>query len=575
MAGRTIFAATLTVVATALVLLQALLWSHSANFGPIVADAGRCALRVVSPDPLGPSSGVRDGDVILIDQMDRQARSDLVFHSARAHVATIGWVATLQIERDGKRLSVPYTFTQHDPRLVFLAQLAFKLVILAIGLFVLWRGRDAAATWLGAWCAGIAVALPDAWWGGLPDLAHVGGDFAINTIWTCLPFGLYMVVETIVTGVSKPLKWVARVLMVVSLLPSLFGGLIDPIAQIVSGCSVFALNPTLVNGLFVGTQLLVLAYFIVGYAGTKGLDRLRLRWVFWAFVFSRVGVLINLVNRLAPHPLHLSGIEWLTIVFFPLGCSYAILRHRLIDVNFVLNRTLVYTILTTVVVGTFVLVENVVGSLAVGRGVGLAVDIVVTLGLGFSFNALHRRVEEILERTLFRAKYEALNQLQQLAEEAPYMESADALLVRATQEIPLAMGAVGAAAYERVDGHYRLVRSDGISSLPERVDPDDPAFVRLRQRLSQVDLADVNSALGNDAIAFAFALRGQLSGAFLCGRKKNGETYAPDEIAAVRTTVHDVGAELSAIRARERSELLEGLVTGRIDLATARGTWEG
>jgi hypothetical protein len=114
-----------------------------------------------------------------------------------------------------------------------------------------------------------------------------------------------------------------------------------------------------------------------------------------------------------------------------------------------------------------------------------------------------------------------------------------------------------------------------MTGLPDRIDPDDPAFVRLRKRLSQVDLADIHSAMGNDAIAFAFAARGQLTGAFLCGRRKNGETYAPDEISAVQRVAHEVGAELSAIRARERAELLSGLMSGRIDLETARQTPDG
>ena len=76
----------------------------------------------------------------------------------------------------------------------------------------------------------------------------------------------------------------------------------------------------------------------------------------------------------------------------------------------------------------------------------------------------------------------------------------------------------------------------------------------LRKQLSQIDLSEVNSALGSDAIAFALAVRGQLTGAFVCGPRLNGETFAPDEIAMLRNTVHEIGAELNAIRSREQAE---------------------
>ena len=572
MGSRTILAAVLTAVAAGLILLQALQWGRSARFDPTVANDGRCALRIVALDPSDTASRLREGDLLRLPEMSAAARGNVVYHLARIHSAPLGSVVSLAVERNGQTRLVLYRFVRHDGPLAFAAQLGFKLVILAIGAFVLWRGRDRAALWLGAWCAGVAVALPDAWWGGLPEAARWAGAGMNSAVWTVLPFVLYMVVESIVTSVPKSLVWIARMAMAISVAPAIFADVIDATAQLRSGCAITGLNATLINAMYLGSQLVVVAYFVVGYAETHGLERLRLRWVFWSFVLSRFGVLLNLMNRLVLHPLQLSGLEWLTVIIFPVGCAYAILRHRLIDVNFVLNRTLIYTILTTIIVGVFVMLEHILEAVTVSRGVGFIMEAMVALAIGLSFDALHKHVEAMLDRTVFRAKYEAFTHLQQLAEEAAYMESPDALLARATTEIPGAIGAAGSAVYERRDGSYRLVCNSGMLGLPDRIEPDDPAFVRLRKRLSRVDLADVDSAMGNDAIAFAFAVRGQLTGALLCARRKNGETYAPDEMTAVQSVAHEVGAELSAIRARERDELLFGLISGRIDLSTARQT---
>ena len=69
---------------------------------------------------------------------------------------------------------------------------------------------------------------------------------------------------------------------------------------------------------------------------------------------------------------------------------------------------------------------------------------------------------------------------------------------------------------------------------------------------------------------FPFASRGQLTGALLCLRRANGEAFAPDEVALLAGVAHEVGAELHAIRARAKAELLEGLLSGSLELGEVR-----
>lgn len=570
MSPRSIGASVLTLAAVCLLVLEVISWPQSGRLGSTVAAAGRCSLRLVALDDADRAAGLQDGDDLLLPQMDVAARTTVVFHHTQTQTGHAGDTIRLVLGRGDQRLSIPYRLRQSDSRLRFLEQLGFKFFILAVGLLVLWRGRDRASLMLGIWCLGVAVALPDTWWGGLSVNGRIAGGALTAALWTYSPFMLYLVVESIATGVSRRAVLVARTLMVLTVVPALIASTFSASTQAQSGCAFADLDTWAVNAAFTSSQLVIIGFFVVSYLRTTGLARQRLRWVFWAFLISRFGVLLNLFNRLTVHPIHLSGVEWLTVMIFPLGCAYAILRHRIIDINFVLNRTLVYTILTTFVVGVFILLENALNAIAASRGVGLAVELAAAIGLGFSFNALHKRVEGALERTLFRRKHEAAVALARLADEAAYMESPDALLRRATTEIPRAVGAIGAAVYERHDSRYQRVAGSGLEALPDHVDVDDLAFVRLRKQLSQVDLADVSSALGPDAVLFALAVGGQLLGALVCGRRDNGESYAPDEIAMLRNVAHEVGAELHAIRARETAELLKAVTAGTIDVNTAR-----
>ncbi len=566
--GVAVAAATLT----ALVLLgiESASWSRSARFDSTTEPITRCSLQVTAVAPADRAAGLREGDVLWLPPISVPARTALVYHYTPTQSGRAGETIALSVQRGASRLTLPYSLRHSQSAASFAAQLAFKFVILAIGVFVLWRGRARAATVLGVWCLGVAVALPDAWWGALPPGGRIFGGILTAALWTYSPLMLYLVVESIATGVSRNTIAIARAAMLVTVLPALILNTINATQQAQTGCSFVYLTPWIVNGAFSAAQLVIIAFFAISYTRTTGIARQRIRWVFWAFMISRFGVLLNLFNRLIVHPIHLSGAEWLTVMIFPLGCAYAILRHRIIDVNFVLNRTLIFTILTSIAVGIFVLLEHLLNSVAVSREGSLAVELAVALALGLSFNAVHKRTEQFLDRTLFRSKYDAALKLQQLSEDAAYMENPETLLESATREIPRAMAARGAAIYERVDGKYSLAAASGLSALPEEVEVDDPAFVRLRKHLSQIDLSEVNSALGSDAIAFALSVRGQLTGAFVCGPRVNGETFAPDEIALLRNVVHEIGAELHAMRSREKAEILGALTSGLMDLPAAR-----
>lgn len=569
MSARVLSAAACTVIASALLLTEALSWPQSARFGPLASTTLQCAVRVDAPTSADLAAGLRPGDVILLPQISMAARVAGVFHYTPTQAGRAGDVVRTVVQRGNQRLIIPYTLRHANDLWTFAGQMAFKILLLAISMLVLWRGKDRASLVLGIWCLTVGIALPDAWWGPLPLGGQMFGAIVTALFWTGSPFVLYLVVEAVTTGVSPRTLLFTRSIMVLTIVPALIVNVIDATAQAVTGCELLPVTPWISNTAFVASQLVIIAFFALTYAKTRGLARQRVRWVFWAFLISRAGVLLNLINRIVVHPIHLSGFEWVTVLVFPIGCTYAILRHRIIDVNFVLNRTLVYTILTTLVVGIFILLENILHAAAASRNIGIAVDIIVALGLGFSFNAMHKRVEIAIERTVFRGKHESANTLRRLTEEAPFMESADALLQRAATDVRQASGATGVSIFERAEDGYRLTAASG-HAAPPLVDIDDLGFVRLRKNRTCVDLSDVRSAIGSDGFAFAFVVRGALTGALVCARRSNGESYAPDEVALLANVAHELGTELHAIRGRERSDLLDALLDGSLNVNQAR-----
>jgi GAF domain-containing protein len=102
------------------------------------------------------------------------------------------------------------------------------------------------------------------------------------------------------------------------------------------------------------------------------------------------------------------------------------------------------------------------------------------------------------------------------------------------------------------------------------VNIDDPAFVRLRTYLRDVDLSDVDSALAGSGIAFPLAVQGRLNGALVVGPRESEEAYDPDERSIVRALAVRVAATLEALRAREHAELVKAIADGTIGADEAR-----
>lgn len=232
------------------------------------------------------------------------------------------------------------------------------------------------------------------------------------------------------------------------------------------------------------------------------------------------------------------------------GFLYAVLRHRVVDVTVVLNRALVYAATTSLVLGLFALLESIIERTALGSGASLALEFAVPLGLGVALSTVHRRIDATVERFFFRRQYRAETGLRSFAQECAFVTEVEDLFGLTLDQITQHTGAPRVALYESTAQGYACVRQRGTPALPLEITANDPAFIKLRARNTELDINDTQSVLGTDSYAFPLMVRGSLLGALIVGQR-DGEHYAADERELLFHVAHEVGAALFALRAQE------------------------
>jgi hypothetical protein len=166
---------------------------------------------------------------------------------------------------------------------------------------------------------------------------------------------------------------------------------------------------------------------VLRFRRSHGVERLQLKWLATAaaavagiYLLSIAGgVLTGAMFGGREQPAWMDALDSLSFLAFlciPAAIGVAVLKHRLYDIDAVINRTLVYGSLTiglgSVYIGSVLLLQLLLNSFTSGSDLAVAGS---TLAVAALFGPARTRVQTAVDRRFYRSRYDAARTLDEFA----------------------------------------------------------------------------------------------------------------------------------------------------------------
>ncbi|MGH3333649.1 MAG: hypothetical protein ACRDPJ_20310 [Nocardioidaceae bacterium] len=229
----------------------------------------------------------------------------------------------------------------------------------------------------------------------------------------------------------RPVAWLGGAAMVASIVGAAFkpgeldvsAVITNPLAVSGGAGDVFATLESTGTVLLALAVLLTAGSLIVRFRRSRGVERQQLKWFAFAGLLVLGGWTLAAVDALVESAWSepVGSVGWTmfmlaSILGIPGATGIAIFRYRLYDIDLVINRTLVYGVLTVALVTTYVgsvLVLRLVLSPITGDS-ALAVA-GSTLAVAALFRPARRRIQDVVDRRFYRRRYDAARILDEFA----------------------------------------------------------------------------------------------------------------------------------------------------------------
>jgi hypothetical protein len=534
-------------------------WDISGGyFGWNLGSDGR-TIVYVTPGAPAARAGIRPGDRVDWATLPLLGRSNLVLVQSTALDAQL----TVSVERGGVQRTVTMHAVPWSPVVQDEARLGLIAQVILIGMGIaLVRFRPSRMTWgfLFAWL-GTSHAQTLIWAENDPVRFFARNGFSA-ALYGASAAGLLIFISRFPRNESRgPLVFLDR-----TAIP--FGAAVTVMWLVLDALILFSpVSPPqwllliLIDALWPAIGAVAILSLIVALHQTTSSDRQRILPVLVAVGLLTLSMAAFQLYRALATAGMLFGIVRSSYAVAELllaaAVAHGIIRYRVLDLSFAISRTVVYTMITTMIVATLALIDFASSKFLERLQLTFVLEAGAALAFGMGMNTIHARIDRFVDSVLFRRRHLADQRLRRASRTLTHAESGrfidEALVVEAADALDLASAAV----FRREEDRFvRILDRGWKSSDAGSLSQDDQIVVNLSAELQTIDLltlgwtrADVPEGIDRPILAVPLVVRHELLGFVLYGGHIGGEAIDPDEKKTLGTLAYAAASAYDHIRA--------------------------
>ncbi|MBC7899235.1 MAG: PAS domain S-box protein [Saprospiraceae bacterium] len=316
-----------------------------------------------------------------------------------------------------------------------------------------------------------------------------------------------------------------------------------------------------VGGVSIGASLLLWRFL----TSKQPLVRQRLKWAMWGTIFSIVPILLVQIARrfiFLPEDTLTVALTTLPLALIPLSFGHSVVRYRLMDVDVVVRRALVYAMTTVAIAMMIGAVALGLVFLAVGNNLSnteitlrAVIALMAMAGIVMLSEPLKNFLQERADRFFYGKRYDLRNGLLDFGRTLSASTAMEPLLEGLIDRLKQVLDVEKVAVFiedDRSAGRYKIARSAGLSEN-YRIPADFRQMIREKSaekgivRADEMDLQDAEETDSNGNWHNKFPVRQELHYFVPCvvrskmvaviglGRGSDGSLLSSEDLEILRT----------------------------------------
>lgn len=541
---------------------------------------GKIRISQLTPGSMAETSGLRSGDIILeVNGNPARSDGDLKFLVEQNR---IGESVSLVVQRDGERSEVTLALERKYTWLFLSVNFLAGLFLWMVGVFVFVKksqSRVVRIFLISSLSFSLAVWIS---FEGFP-YGPGGLSFILPSLqiiaYALMPalffhFSMLFPREEEMPTQSKPLVYSVY-------LPSLVLILLMEIfywrSVSLNSLSLFREYKTLYLYFRIYLVVYVLLGLLVLYQTYKKSefqeDKRKIRWIFWGIA---VGIfpfifLHTLPDVLFGRTLVPEVVNYIFVLLIPVSFAFSILKYQAMNIDVVIKRSLVYSLLTGFILGIYLLVVGLLGNLLyeLTGYEGSLFPILATLAAAVLFTPAKNRIRLFVDKTFYRVRYDYRQAIRKFNSEVSDAYTQDKLLGLLLGRIDLLLAVKRTLIFLKYDesGGFGVAKSIGFSE-------EETAEVKRQQdsflsellkggkirgsfgstTLEEFPLLPETGILKKLGVSLSFPLveKDEALALLLIGEKKSEGRYSAEDVELLSSMVQEAVRALQNIRMRKK-----------------------